>query len=310
MIDKKSMATKNSPAKFKESLQESFLELLWRQWRTLGIAAHGPETTRLIDLEALILATAVVAEQDRRVWTAVIQWLTCFREWISWARLKRMAAPFIKPDELLKRPLIKKEIWEELCHVLYPVVSAGKAIKNNPKADRTLTPPRLKKPPLLQLLLRGIFGVNARAELILYLMVKGEGNSNQIAREIHYDQKNIYLILERWTESGFVSRENRGKQNLYALKPGNEFPLNVKIPTAFWRWEPFFRSFGRLFVAVNNEPWRADPYLLSSLFRDMQESISVHAKIAGIVLPEPQLYPGEELFEPMAKALQNIPDHF
>jgi hypothetical protein len=304
------MVTKNLPAKFKESLQESFIELLWRQWRTLGIAAHGEETTRLIDLEALILATTVVAEQDRRLWDAVRQWLICFREWVSWARLKRMAAPFIKPDELLKRPLIKKEIWEEIGLLLDPLFSADKAVKKEPKADRTLTPPQLKKPPLLQLLLRGIFGVNARAELILYLLVKGEGNSNQIARDIHYDQKNIYLILERWAESGFVSRENRGKQNLYALKPGQEFPLHVKIPHAFWRWEPFFRLFGRLLVALNSEPWRADSYLLSSLFRDLHESISAHAKLAGIALPEPQLYPGAAFFAPMAKALPNIPAHF
>jgi hypothetical protein len=304
------MATKNSPAKFKESLQENFLELLWRQWRTLGVAAHGPETTKLMDLEALILATAMAAEQDRRLWAAVIQWLVCFREWVSQARLKRMAVPLLKPDELLKRPLIKKEIWEEICLLLAPGSSTDGATNRNPRADRTITPPRLKKPPLLQLLLRGIFGVNARAELILYLLVKGEGNSNQIAREIHYDQKNIYLILERWAESGFVSRENRGKQNLYALKPGNDFLLNAKVPHAFWRWEPFFRLFGRLFVAVNSEPWRLDPYLLSSLFRDLHESISAHAKIAGIELPEPQLHPGEGLFAPMAKVLQNLSDHF
>lgn len=304
------MAMKNSPEKYRESLQESFLELLWRQWRALGVASHGPETARPVDLEALVLGTAMAAGQERRLWTAALYWLDRCREWVNGARLKRMADPFIRSDEKLKRPLIQASAWRDACAVLEPTVSARAKGRGDPKADRVITLPRLQKPSLLQLLLRGFFGINARAELVLFLLSWGKGNSNQIARETHYDQKNIYLILERWTESGFVDREKQGRQNLYELNPGLPFIWPEDDPQKFWRWEPFFRSFGRLLVAAAAEPWRADAYLLSSLFRELRGDIAPFAKIAGMSLPEPQLLLGEELFAPMAAALPKIMGRF
>jgi len=300
----------SSPENFRRSLRESFLELLWRQWRALGVAAHGPESMQPIDLEALLLATAVTAGQDRRLWQAALQWLSRCHEWINGARLKRMAVPFTRPDEWLKRPLIDADVWGQAAAVLDPAARKQPAAENDVRGDRALLPPRLRKPALLQLFLRGIFGVNARAELGLYLLMTGEGNSNQIARETHYDQKNVYVILERWAEAGFVSREKRGKQNLYSLKPGGTFLLPAQDDKKFWRWEPFFRSFGRLFAAVHNEPWRSDTYLLSSLFRAQHGNIIPFARAAGIELPDPQLFPGELFFAPMAAVLPGIPRYF
>ena len=301
---------KNSPDNFRRSLRESFLELLWRQWRTLGVASHGSESARPIDLEALILATAMVVGQDVRLWDSALLWLSRNREWVNWARLKRMAGPFTRPDEWLKQPLIVDDVWKQAGAVLDPALKDRQAAENDRRAARLLSPPRLRKPLLLQLFLRGVFGVNARAELILFLLAAGEGNSNQIARETQYDQKNVYVILERWAEAGFVGREKRGKQNLYSLKPGITSFLPSEIDLKFWRWEPLFRTFSRLFVAAHAEPWRADAYLLSSLFRSLHEDIHPLAKTAGITLPEPQFLPGEELFAPMAEALPKIPAYF
>ncbi len=301
---------KGSPEQFRNSLRESFLDLLWRQWRTLGVASHGADAAQPIDLEALILAAATAARQDARLWNASLRWLAHFRAWVNGSRLKRMAVPFTSPDELLKRPLVGADAWRQVCAVLDPDSLTRMERAQDPKAGRDLTPPRLRKPPLLQLFLRGIFGVNARAELMLFLLAEGEGNSNQIARETHYDQKNVYIILERWAGAGFIGREKRGKQNLYELKPESKAFLPAEIGNTFWRWEPLFRSFGRLFVAVHSEPWRTDAYLLSSLFRSLHRDVSPLAKAAGIVLPDPDLLPGEDLFAPMAGALARIPDSF
>ena len=280
--------------------------LLWRQWRTLGISAYSPETKQLIDLEALILATAIAAEQDRRLWTAALRWLACFQNWVNQARFKRMSAAFLKPDDNLKQPLIKKEIWQEVESWLSPTLTSNKTTTNASRADRTLTPPLLKKPPLLQLYLRGIFGVNARAEVILFLLVNGGGNSNQIARETFYDQKNIYVILERWAESGFVSKESRGKQNQYSLDRGELFMQSNISSSSFWSWPPFFQLYSRLLVAAATPPWSHDRYLLSSLFRDVYPQAVRIAKTTGITLPDPDLFPGEEFFTPMGSILLDL----
>ncbi len=304
------MAMKNSSESFRQALRESFLELLWRQWCALGVASHGPEAVSPIDLEALILATAMAAGQDRRLWDAALLWLSRGREWVNGARLKRMAVPFTSPDEWLKRPLIDQDRWNQVGAVLEPTAMYRRAAAGNRRADRVLSPPSLRRPPMLQLFLRGVFGVNARAELILFLLAAGEGNSNQIARETHYDQKNVYVILEHWAEAGFASKEKRGNQNLYSLKPGGAFSLAGGIDPKFWRWEPFFLAFGRLHVAAHADPWKDDAYLLSSLFRGLRGDIAPFARAAGITLPDPQLFLGEEFFAPMAEWLPRIPEHF
>jgi hypothetical protein len=279
---------------------------LWRQWRTLGISAYSPETTQLIDLEALILATSVAADLDQRLWESAVQWLIGFRDCVNQARLKRMSALFLKPDEHLKQPLIKKDIWNEVQHVVSPKTFTNITKSNTSRANRILTSPMLRKPPLLQLYLRGIFGVNARAELILYLHAKGEGNSNQIARETYYDQKNIYVILERWAESGFATKESLGKQNLYSLKNENQFlPSQSSSPT-FWNWLPFFQLYSRLFIAVSTPPWMGDSYLLSSLFRDIYPQAMRIAKDNHFLLPAPQDSPGENYFVPMSNKLLDL----
>jgi len=279
---------------------------LWRQWRTLGIAAYSPETKQRIDMEALILATSIAAGQDRRLWTSAIRWLSCFQDWVNQARLKRMSAEFLKSDEYLKRPLIKKEIWQEVESLLSPPLAANKTTANTSRVKRMVTPPLLKKPPLLQLSLRGIFGVNARAELILHFLVKGAGNSNQIARETFYDQKNIYVILERWAESGFVSKERRGKQNLYSLEKEMQFlPDPLPGPT-FWSWPQFFQLYSRLLVAVTTPPWLGDAYLLSSLFRDVYPQATRMARENHLSLPDPTLSPGEDYFAPMSQKLLDL----
>jgi hypothetical protein len=304
------MAMKISPESFRDSLRESYLELLWRQWRALGVAAHGPESLHPLDLEALILATAMAAEQDLRLWQAALQWLMRYHAWVNGARLKRMAVLFTRPDEWLKRPLVGDADWQQAKAVLDPAVEKNGATENGRRVDRTLLAPRLRKPSLLQLFLRGVFGVNARAELGLYLLMTGEGNSTQIARETHYDQKNVYVILERWAEAGFVGREKLGKQNLYSLKENGIFSWPAETGRKFWRWEPFFRTFGRIFVATQSEPWRSDAYLLSSLFRAQLGGITPFAKTVGMDLPDPQLLPGEALFAPMAAALPGILERF
>ncbi len=289
---------KNSLENFRHSLRESFLELLWRQWRPLGVASHGPESARPIDLEALALATAMAAGQDSRLWDSALQWLSRNREWLNWARLKRMAVPFTRPDEWLKQPLIPDDRWRQVVAMLDPMVGKRLPAENVRKADRVLTPPRLRKPSLLQLLLRGIFGVNARAELILFLLASGKGNSNQIARESHYDQKNIYVILERWAQAGFVDKEKRGRQNVYSLKQGFAFLLPAETGLKFWSWEPLFLTFGRLFIAVHAEPWKTDSYLLSSLFRGLHGDISPLARMAGIALPSLRFTRGRSFSPP------------
>jgi len=306
------MTTIRSPKEFSRVLSEKLLDLMWSQWRTLGIAAHGSESVLLLDLEALILATEAAGAADRRLVASAREWQISFREWINLSRLKRMGREFIGDDAFIKRPLIEKARWESLLADLDPFPSMeNRENQINPRRDGSVVmPPRLKKPSLRQLYLRGIFGVNARAEIYLYLSLEGKGNSTRIAKEIHYDQRNVYRILERWTDAGLAMRENRPKENLYSLAPDHLLRHMEAVTDPFWRWQKFFLLFSRLSAASSILPWAEDAYLFSSLFRDLYPDASAIASAAGISLPDPNLYAGQEFFSPLAEALLKILDRF
>jgi len=306
------MDTEHSPQNFRKILLGKLLELLWRQWRALGVASFGRETDYLLDLEALIMATAAAGNHDRRLLAGAVQWLRCSREWVNLARLKRMASAFIGPDVFLKQSLVNEQSWKCLSNALRQAASPGRAAQNADtlRTGSVTTPPLLKKASLRQLYLRSIFGINARAEILLYLLLEKEGNSNQIAREVGCDQKSVYRILERWAEAGFINRKSGTNQNLYSLEPGNVFFRNLIIPHSFWRWGPFYRLFARLLAAASTAPWSRDAYLLSSLFRDIHPDALMISRSAGIALPDSGLYPGEDLFVPMARALESLLDYF
>ena len=293
----------NSPKQFKETLRDKLLELFWRQWRTLGVSAHGRETDHLLDLEALILATAALGAHDRRLLEASGRWLRSFREWVNLARLRRMSAAFTRPDASLKRPLVTKAIWDD-------VIASASENPGNPGMKPVAAPPLLKKAALMQLYLRGIFGVNARVEILIYLFLETGGNSNQISREIDFDQKNVYRILERWVEAGFIHKESGKKQNIYSQERGRILLPNVQAPFAFWSWSRFFQFYTRLLTVASTAPWSKDAYLLSSFFRDIHPQAASLSRSAGISLPDPDLHTGAALFAPMAQALASLLDRF
>jgi hypothetical protein len=67
---------KPSLTTYRDEYRELLLDLLWRQWSTLGVAGHGSaEQERIIDPEALLLLTCTAARCDPRLFDEVIDWL-------------------------------------------------------------------------------------------------------------------------------------------------------------------------------------------------------------------------------------------
>jgi DNA-binding MarR family transcriptional regulator len=173
--------------------------------------------------------------------------------------------------------------------------------------DREVTvEPVIQKYPLLQLYFRGIFGINARAEILLYLAFEEKGNSNQIAREIYYDQKIVYRILKRWTASGFTREEIQKKETLYFLKTGREFVKKIKCRGHYVNWCRVFYFFTRLLTFASTKPWAEDTYLLSSLFRDVSEEAARIGRYFNRMLLKTNLFRGDDLFSPFAAELMKM----
>lgn len=275
--------------KFREQFQDRLIEIHWRQWASLGVASQIEEEKKwVIDLEALISSTFFIGEFDKRLLSTALEWVKKNGEWLNSSRLKRIGKYFYKIDKGLKKPLVTQETFKLIDNTLKDIPIRG-----------VTTEPNIQKPSLIQLYFRGVFGINARAEILLYLLSKFGGNSNQIAKEIYFDQKIVYRILERWTKTGFVEK---GQERKYLLKDVHDLTKMLKLQSIphYINWVLTFHFFDRILKALNIEPWSKDEYLLSSFFRDILDQAKLIGRPIEVSFPDSKLYKGSNYLYPFA----------
>jgi hypothetical protein len=313
---------------FKEKFYSGLLDIHWKHWTALGVASHvKPEKTRIIDLESLIISTLAIGLKDKRLLSSSIAWLIKNGEWINLSRLKRIVKAFLVQLPGLRGPTFYPEILELFVDTYNKnarykikfgkinsykeeenVIQEYKHFFNNFKMRYVATGPKIQIPSLIQLLLRNVFGVDARTEILIYLLANDSGNSNSIAKEIFYNQKNVYTVLERWYHAQMVTKLSGNKTASYSLSRRNELVHAIglkKIPN-YLNWTRTFLFFDRLEKALSILPWSDDEYLLSSLFRDLFNESKSIGKSLNINIPEPAHYPGKQYFSPFASGVFTI----
>jgi hypothetical protein len=310
---------------FKERFNNDVIEIHWRHWSTLGIASHiKPERRWIIDLEPLIVSTLAIGLHDKRLLSSSLEWLIKNGAWMNLSRLKRITNFFTEPFPGMKGPLVTPEIFELLIDtynrnarnkIAYKKVEPYGTGDNKSKEYKTIfngfrirgivTEPKLRGPSLLQILLRGFFGVDAHVETLIYLLTNDSGNSNFIAKEIFYNQRNVYSILERWNEVQIVIKISGTKAASYYLIRKKELlsAIGVKGLPNYLNWAKTFIFLDRLATALSTPPWSEDEYLLSSLFRDFSGEAKSIGRVLSIKVPEPGSYSGKLYFGPFALAV-------
>ncbi len=266
------MATAMSPKRFRAELRERLLELHWRQWCALGVACQvEPEKHWVVDLEALVASTLALGREDMRLSKLAREWLVLNREWVSTPRLRRIGQAFAPADDSVASGT--------------EPVARGRA-----KATR----PVVTQPVLLQLQLRALFGMDVRADVFGYLLFNKDGNSSSIARALYVDQKRVYNVLERWNTAGVVRRAPGG----YSLVP-DAVPAAVaqaRDETEWVNWAATHTALDRLHKLLAKVA-SDDPYVLSSLFRDVRAELEPAAAV-GIHVASADRHPGAAYFVP------------
>ena len=313
---------------FKERFYNDLIEIHWKHWTALGIASHvKPEKYWIIDLEPLIISTLTIGLRDKRLLSASLEWLIKNGEWMNLSRLKRIMNFFMEPFPGMKEPLITPEIFglffdtynkSARNKITYKKVEPYgtednkikeyKSIFNNFRTRDVVNEPKLRDPSLLQILLRGFFGIDAHVETLIYLLVNDGGNSNFIAREIFYNQKNVYSILERWKEVQIVTKISGTKAASYYLIRKKELlsAVGLKGMPSYLNWTRTFVVLDRIAMALSTPPWSEDEYLFSSLFRDFSKEVKSIGRFLNIKIPEPDAYLGKQYFVPFALGVLKI----
>ncbi len=308
--------------KFKEKFYNDLIEIHWRHWTTLGVASHvKPERKWAIDLEPLIVSTLTIGLQDKRLLSASTEWLIKNGEWMNLSRLKRIVKVFSERLPGLKEPPFFPEILELFVdsynkNARYKirlgkfdsygygedVINEYKSFFNTFKLRNITAEPKLQYSSLIQLLLRNILGVDARTEILIYLFTNESGNSNSIAKEVFYNQKNVYTILERWSRAQIVTKISELKIPRYSINRKQKLlqAFGLREIPKYINWTKTFLFLDRLAKALLIPPWSDDEYLLSSLFRDLFSKSQSIGKSLNINIPEPAHYLGKQYFSPFA----------
>lgn len=333
---------------FREEYLQLVLRFLWRQWSALGVAGHADTGDAwAVDPEALLLLTCTMGRYDPRLFDEVIDWLTTNERFVNVQRLKSVlvkegfkgntVVPVLgaiagamkregrrsKWARLAQRPKDEPEdryLFRLPDNCVLPLVGEPDPVfreygwLRNPLELRGLSksfPPRAK--PCLWLRLRALFGVNARCEILLYLLIAGRANSSDIARQTHFFQRTIQDALAEMAASGLLASQRLGREKLHWLRDAEKWEalLDVSGGEMHWIcWAPLFAALESVWLCIQADAFDSMPPMLqmSELRKLVRSDVGRKLVMSGlnVSLPDSESTPGMEYLEQLLRALRDV----
>lgn len=315
--------------KFKEFYLEHLLTFLWMQWSDLGVAGYGDnKECCIVDPEALLLFSCMAARYEPRLFDEIINWLNTNGSLINVQRLKKIINSydfnganvlsaiaslmaqrhkFLKWNGLIRRPragaqesLFFLKDGSAMKHFgkKEPVFLKQGYLRGKVELRKKLSTIKIGSSNCLIAKLRFLFGINARSEIIMYLLAKGKSHPSKIARETYYSQKTVQDTLVDMERSGLVRLTTVGREKRYWLdnEKWSEFlMLNGKL-TGWINCPLFFNALEKLWLKLNQQSFlNLDSEMQSSELRELMREIRPKIEEAGFsaVLSDDRLYLGE-----------------
>lgn len=223
---------------FRSRCLEAVLDLLWRQWCSLGVSGHSRSAVpgRLIDLEALVLVTTSLGRHEPRLFDEAFDWLGSHGWLINFQRLSNLQRSHKLGDEPVLQAVAEwlakmttQPRWKAVAKSRSKVESQPSLV---PLFSRTERPapamlddifraqglerevfhprgmsraPQPLLPPNLMASLRALIGVSARVEVILFLAgSKTAAKAADIARATGYAPRTVQAALQEMLLSGHL----------------------------------------------------------------------------------------------------------
>ncbi len=323
------------------------LDICWSHWSALGVYANVPPETRgAIDLEALLCATMFYGRYDPRLFDEALDWIAINSRIISFDRLKKLADIFGRRCKAClgasidtvalknKNPRFASSVdrWNEFrlpeeenlflswgserelsVKEADPTFLAWGFIRNRPNLRGLSGKPDMSNGANLFMRLRKLFGVTSRASVFGYLLLKGDGNSMQISKAIHANQRNVYGILNEMAEGGFLQQWSSGRESIFYMDRESWLGfLGMGEGVIFIRWADVFNAFQSLLEdwAANRKAY-STAYLASSRLREYMPDLAARLSSAGTDYRIPDLgrYHGESYFSALAEHIQAYLEH-
>jgi len=220
-----------------DRLRDALTDRIAAQWIALGVSLVGPPDETLIDLEALIAATALFGRDESRIVEGALDWCIRYGTAVSAGRLKVVAAEI---DQDLTALGEFAGLVAGGGGPRWPVPGRGPLVH----ASRGKVLVRdLRAPALLSWRLRAAFGVAARAD-ILAVLATSDGRAftlAELARLVRSSKRNVSLAVRSLALADAVRVDVVGNEQRVRLTahPGFRDWLGP-TPPAFVDWTSRF----------------------------------------------------------------------
>lgn len=316
---------------FRDAFRDSVIDLLWRQWTAIGVSGHGDKWLgSLVDPEALLSLTCSVGRFDARLFDGMIEWMGCNGQYINVQRLKRiMATEEFAGGQVLHAVAdatsdsVSAAKWATMAvprqmaakESLFflkngnpmptvkehdPLFSAHGLLRDVYKSRGISQAFRPEPTSNLILRLRALLGVNARAEIIAYLLLNEQGSPGSLARDAYYFPLTISKAMAEMRDSGFLTSRVNGRRRDHRLVPETWRDLFLGEEPVHWIvWPRIFRAIEVLWVFLWDDSLiKKEPLAqASALRRVLLKSVVDKAETSGVKFSFGDLaaHPGEDL---------------
>ena len=205
---------------YSDEVRELVLGTLWSLWAELGLSGwerHHQDSA--VDLEALIAATARLAPLDARLTEEALDWCVTNGRIVSAVRLKHLKGA---ADAATQRAM----------DAFAGVVNANSRFSwPGAAAAGVFTPtgrsaaPQLERPALIQLRLRALWGVSARAEVLRVMLADGDRflGISEVSLAAAFGKDAVAEALDCLHRGGLL--EEAGARNLRVFRLGRRDDL-------------------------------------------------------------------------------------
>ncbi len=234
-----------------DQMLDDALRLAWGLWSELGVSSWaGSHRDWCVEVEPLIAFTATIAEADRRLLRETVSWCVSNEALLSMHQL---------------RHLLRAADWPaEAALARYATTVSRRSSRSWPVAESEApydlaegsrsALEDLGAPARLQLRLRTMFGVSARAEIIRVLVTRpGPAPVSEFVRRVAYTRRQITNDLEALTLSGLARRfDGPGGASFAVRRRGALLEVVGAVPRVAPPWGEWFRLLVEL-LALSGE---------------------------------------------------------
>ncbi len=309
---------------YRDKALENLLDYLWRQWSALGVPGYGGEAVAaVVDPEALLALTCTFGRYDPRLFDEALNWLMRYERFINVQRLHtlfrkelftgkavlaaiaatiqgnnrrsrwRLFRRFTAQSPDTPQPLfLLPDGRPAALGAVYDPVFERMCWQRDPFQERKHGVFRAQGAGSLLLRMRALLGVNARCEILLYLMSNTTGYPSEIAAETHYAQKTVHDALNDMVISGYLSSMRKKRERLCRIN-GDQLPsaLLADQETPVWlNWPVMLGALESSWCALDTlAAMDADTVLERSQVREIAQTLvdTLYSKRNIPTLPSP-----------------------